>query len=88
MLIEQMFYNEVEKMKSKRYENPNKVYVAVKVLYNEDGGFTPTAIIWEDGREFAIQKVLDVRQAASLKVGRVGDQIHLPDCRERSVPLL
>ena len=32
----------------------------------------PRAVQWEDGRVFAIDKVLDVRPAASLKAGGQG----------------
>jgi len=33
---------------------------------------TPRILHWEDGRQFEIDKVYDVRQAASLKAGGVG----------------
>lgn len=59
-------------MKEKRYSNPNKVYVSVKAIFNPDGGCRPTSLIWEDGREYEINKVTDIRQAASLKAGGVG----------------
>lgn len=32
----------------------------------------PVAVHWEDGRTFEIDKVLDMRQAAALKVGGAG----------------
>ncbi|MDD2620866.1 MAG: hypothetical protein PHC92_09395 [Syntrophomonadaceae bacterium] len=59
-------------MKEKRYSNPNKVYVSVKAIFNPDGGCRPTSLIWEDGREYEINKVTDIRQAASLKAGGLG----------------
>ena len=55
-----------------RYENPNKVYISVTVLYYDSGGFIPIAIIWEDDREYWINKVIDIRRAASLKAGGTG----------------
>ncbi|MGI6046137.1 MAG: hypothetical protein ACOYCA_04775 [Eggerthellaceae bacterium] len=49
-----------------------KRYVEVLSLCDEDGVVAPISIIWEDGRTFEIDRVLDVRQAASLKVGGTG----------------
>ena len=49
-----------------------KRYVEVLARTDEDGRITPVSVIWEDGRTFAIDQVLDVRQAASLKVGGTG----------------
>lgn len=49
-----------------------KVYVAVTVKYNEAGEITPLTIQWEDGRVFEVDRLLDVRRAASLKVGGCG----------------
>lgn len=52
--------------------NPNKVYVSVKAMFFPDGGFKPIAFIWEDGHEYEINKVTDIRRAASLKAGGAG----------------
>lgn len=49
-----------------------KVYVAVVVRYNEAGEARPLSIEWEDGSVYEIDRVLDVRRAASLKVGGLG----------------
>lgn len=49
-----------------------KVYVSVTVKYNEAGQAKPLSIEWEDGRVYEIDRVLDVRQAVSLKVGGRG----------------
>lgn len=49
-----------------------KVNVEVDVHFDTDGNMLPIAIKWEDGRMFTIDKVLDVRQAASLKAGGQG----------------
>ncbi len=54
------------------YENKIKTYVSVEVLFDEAGQMMPRAVQWEDGRVFAIDKVLDVRPAASLKAGGQG----------------
>lgn len=49
-----------------------KVYVAVEARFEPDGRLAPTAITWEDGQRYEIQRVLDVRRAASLKAGGAG----------------
>ena len=49
-----------------------KAYVGVTVEWTQEGQIIPTIIKWEDGRKFAIDRILDVRPAASLKVGGVG----------------
>lgn len=59
-------------MEERRYCNPDKVYVSVKAVFYPDGGFKPTSLIWEDGREYAIDRVIDIRRAASLKAGGTG----------------
>lgn len=49
-----------------------KRYVEVVARHFEDGKLVPLTVAWDDGRVFAIDRVLDVRQAASLKVGGMG----------------
>ena len=51
-----------------------KVYVAVKADFNEDGIMLPREITWEDGTKYAIDRVLDIRQAAAMKAGGQGDR--------------
>lgn len=53
-------------------ESRRKHYVEVVSRTDEDGFITPVAVVWEDGRTFEIDRVLDHRQAASLKVGGTG----------------
>lgn len=59
-------------MNERGYDNPNKIYVSVKAVFYPDGGCQPTSLIWEDGREYEIKKVTDIRRAASLKAGGTG----------------
>ena len=54
------------------YDNPYKVYVDVVAEFKVDGGITPLAFTWEDGRKYEIDRILDVWQAASLKAGGAG----------------
>lgn len=50
----------------------SKVYVEVELRCKTDGQIIPTAIIWNDGRRFVIDKVIDVKRRASLKAGGAG----------------
>lgn len=49
-----------------------KVYVGVNVDYSPEGVVLPRSLVWEDGRRFAVDRVLDIRKAASLKAGGTG----------------
>jgi hypothetical protein len=49
-----------------------KVFVDVLVKYTKDGRLIPLTVMWEDGRRFEIDKVLEEKKAASLKVGGQG----------------
>jgi hypothetical protein len=49
-----------------------KRYVEVISRTDVDGRVIPLRIIWEDGRRFDIDRVLDARQAHSLKTGGTG----------------
>ena len=53
-------------------DKPLKVYVAVSARFDENGKISPLSITWEDGREYHIDRILDVRRAASLKAGGAG----------------
>jgi hypothetical protein len=53
-------------------DNPYKVYVEVTATFDTDGNITPVSFKWEDGRVFEIDRVVDVRQAASMKAGGTG----------------
>lgn len=50
-----------------------KTYVDVNVDFDTDGTMKPREIIL-GGRAFEVDKVLDIRPAASLKVGGQGDR--------------
>lgn len=49
-----------------------KVYVAVTARFDTEGHVTPLSIEWEDGHIYEVDKVLDIRRAASLKAGGQG----------------
>ena len=49
-----------------------KAYVGVNARFEPDGRLCPLSITWEDGKKYRIDRVLDVRRAASLKGGGTG----------------
>lgn len=49
-----------------------KQYVSVTARFDADGNVTPLCIHWDDGRSFDIERITDVRFAASLKAGGAG----------------
>ena len=51
-----------------------KEYVPVYTYTNEDGVMLPQELIWTDGTHYAIDKVLEIRQAAAMKAGGQGDR--------------
>ena len=50
----------------------NKVYVDVTAEFSKEGILTPKSFRWIDGIVYEIQRVKDIRRAASLKAGEVG----------------
>jgi hypothetical protein len=56
----------------KLLKNEVKVYVTVFEERRKDGTILPRAITWEDGFTYEIERVLDIRPAASLKAGGAG----------------
>ena len=51
-----------------------KQYVNVRVDFSEEGVMFPRSIIWTDDREYAIDRVKDIRSAPALKAGGQGDR--------------
>lgn len=54
--------------------NDLKVYVHVNVDFDESGRMLPRSLVWEDGEEFEIDRVKDIKQAAAMKCGGQGDR--------------
>lgn len=50
----------------------DKVFIEVITKHDIHGNVRPLSIKWEDGRVFEVDRLIDVRQAASLKGGGVG----------------
>lgn len=53
-------------------EGRERRYVEVVSRTSADGVVTPLAVVWDDGRRFEVDRVLDRRRAASLKCGGTG----------------
>jgi len=46
--------------------------IEISAEFSLSGRITPKAIIWEDGRRFSVDHILDMRRAANLKGGGLG----------------
>ena len=53
-------------------ESGHKVYVDVNEDRLKDGRLIPLSFVWEDEVRYSVDKVIDVRPAASLKAGGAG----------------
>lgn len=49
-----------------------KTYVAVVALHTLDGKVRPLFIVWENNIKYPIDRIIEVRKAASLKNGGSG----------------
>lgn len=49
-----------------------RAYVKVVVEFSPEGKAVPLCVEWEDGRRFDVDRLLDVRRAASTKAGGTG----------------
>jgi len=50
----------------------SKIYVDVLAEFTKEGVLKPREIIGEDGRHYEVDKIIDIRPAASLKAGGAG----------------
>jgi hypothetical protein len=50
----------------------SKVFVEITAKHDIQGNIHPLTVKWEDGRIFEVDRLLDVRKAASLKAGGMG----------------
>lgn len=49
-----------------------KVFVKVLAEFDEQGRLRPCSIVWEDGRQYGVDRVLEVCPGVSLKAGGCG----------------
>lgn len=59
-----------------------RIKLNIVVLHTEDGKSFPKTILWEDGRRFSIDKVIDIRKAAALKCGGIGTRYICKVCNK------
>ena len=50
----------------------SKIFVEITARHDVNGNTRPLTLKWSDGRVFEIDRVLDVRKAASFKGGGLG----------------
>lgn len=58
---------EVEQKLKDEIPEPKKIFIDVKMLQKATGEIIPLMFTWSDGREFKIDKVLQVRKGHTLK---------------------
>ena len=51
-----------------------RVYVQVDVEFSPEGRMLPRALVWQDGKRYEIDRVLDIRPAHAEKAGGQGDR--------------
>ncbi|MHC1693758.1 MAG: hypothetical protein AB9835_00475 [Eubacteriales bacterium] len=50
----------------------DKLYVDVAAVFSKTGELRPMWIIWKDGQKYTVDRISDIRPAASLKAGGFG----------------
>lgn len=58
----------------------SKVFVTVTAEHDANGSIRPLLFTWTDGKKYEIDRIVDVRQAASLKGGGQGIQYTCRTC--------
>lgn len=61
----------------------HKAYIQVNAEFMPDGRIIPLSFTWEDGRTFDIDKLLEMRPAASLKAGGYGMRYTIRVCGQQ-----
>ncbi len=59
------------KFTSTEYNNPDKHFVAVKAEFDVEGNIMPISLTYNDV-EYEVDRITDIRPAASLKSGGAG----------------
>ena len=61
-----------------------KHYVEVVTRTSVEGKVIPLSVVWDDGRNFTVDRIVDIRRAASLKVGGSGIRYICEICGTRT----
>lgn len=72
--------HEKEMKKNRSFEGYKKQFVSVHCIHTKEAHIIPQIIVFDDLTKYQIDKVLDVRKAASLKVGGVGLRYTIKVC--------
>ena len=59
------------KFETPEYNNPNKHFTEVKAQFDLEGNILPLSMTYE-GEEYEVDRIVDIRPAASLKSGGAG----------------
>ncbi len=70
MVYDETYTREKEDKISRAH--PKKIYVGVFVKITDEGKVIPYGLQWTDQKIYKIDRILDVRKAASLKAGGCG----------------
>jgi hypothetical protein len=60
-----------------------KIFVKITAEHDTNGAVRPLEMTWGDGRRFPIDRIIDVRQASSLKGGGVGTRYVCRICNKQ-----
>lgn len=61
-------------MQAQRKAKTARVYVSVAVDFDSNGQMYPKSLMWEDGHQYEIDRILDVRPSFSARAGGQGDR--------------
>ena len=61
-------------MDNERKRSNAKVYIAVAVDFDSNGKMRPRSLTWEDGQQYEIDRLLNVRPSYAAKAGGQGDR--------------
>lgn len=51
------------------FQVSRRVFVKVTAVFDQDGRIMPETIVWNDGRSFSIDRVIDIRPAVARSGG-------------------
>ena len=58
-------------------------YVEVSVNFDSSGKMQPSALVWEDGHRYEIDRVREIQPAPALKAGGQGDRYTVMICGQQ-----
>ena len=61
-------------MQDQRKAEDLKAYVSVDVCFDTNGQMRPKVLTWEDGSQYEIDRILDIRPGYAARAGGQGDR--------------